>query len=102
MKTLLYKYTLSLLFFPSKISVLKWHRVSIRLAGKGDFCKNVVFLSELGRTGPPGLKTLLQQSQGLDLKRQNVALLPLSELMGPECRVNTNEQFSFLLEYEPY
>lgn len=39
MKTLLYKYTLSLLFFPSKISVLKWHRVSIRLAGKGDFCK---------------------------------------------------------------
>lgn len=82
--------------------MLKWLCISVCLVGKDDFRKNAVFLSETQRARSPGWEILLEQNGGPALKRQNVALLPLSELMGPKCRVNANEQFSFLLEYESY
>lgn len=82
--------------------MLKWLCISVCLVGKDDFCKNAVFLSETQRAGSPGWEILLEQNGGPFLKRQNVALLPLSELMAPKCKVNANEQFSFLLEYESY
>ena len=103
MKIQLYKYTQTFPFFsPPKISMLKWLCISVCLVGKDDFRKNAVFLSETQRAGSPGWEILLEQNGGPVLKRQNVALLPLSELMGPKCGVNANEQFSFLLEYESY
>lgn len=63
--------------------------------------QNAVFLARHGGLGPQGGSPPGAKRRPV-LKEQNVALLPLSELMGPKCGVNANEQFSFLLEYESY
>lgn len=57
-----------------------------------------------GGLGPQGGRSSWRQNGELILEeRQNVALLPLSELMESQnAGVNANEQFSFLLEYESY